>query len=538
MFLKIATKNRKLIDLSKNIKCGNSLIEDSTVDAKAFNWAREFPFKFDIVIGNPPYVRQERLGHYKKYFEKNYKVYNFASDIFAYFYEKSISLLKEDGLMSFISNTFSKTTASLELRSFLTSNVQFIRFADFTNLQLFDGATTYPIIMLLKKDFKEDNKLGYFKVKQENLDNLLAVQDKRSFLVEQRTLDNENWTFESEDEKDLKSRIKAYPNIKSIFGRTFRGIITGLNEAFIVNSKKMKEIISKIPETKEFFKPYLEGKDLKKWTVIDADKWLILFPKGWTKQILGESVTEENGWTYIKERYPPIAEHLEPFKAKAKQRYDKGDFWWELRACGYYNHFENEKIVWPNLQSSNKFSYGDKGFYINAPAVILPIDDKSLLCVLNSKLAWFFFQDMCVVRSGGYIEVKPQYFEQFPYRKPENESTFTKIADLIINLNEEFYSKKQKFIRRLTENLKLVRVTKKLDTFYELDLKEFLEELSKQKINLSLNQQDEWEDYFNKYKHGLIQLQNQINTTDKEINQMVYDVYGLTKEEIIIIENG
>ncbi len=164
----------------------------------------------------------------------------------------------------------------------------------------------------------------------------------------------------------------------------------------------------------------LEGKDLDKWTVTNAEKWLILFPKGWTKEILGANVIEKDGWSYIKQNYTKIAEHLEPYVERAKARYDQGDFWWELRACDYYPLFEREKIVWPNLQDSNKFSYDDEGFYINAPAVILPTNNKELLCLLNSKLAWYFFKDICVIRSGGFIEMKPQYFEQFPIKMPDS----------------------------------------------------------------------------------------------------------------------
>lgn len=128
---------------------------------------------------------------------------------------------------------------------------------------------------------------------------------------------------------------------------------------------------------------------------------------------------------------PKIAEHLEPCMERAKARYDQGDFWWELRACDYYPLFEHEKIVWPNLQDSNKFSYDNEGFYINAPAVILPTNNKAVLCLLNSKLAWYFFKDICVIRSGGFIEMKPQYFEQFPVKMPTSVTPSDRRAALV-----------------------------------------------------------------------------------------------------------
>src|SRR3972149_7982854 len=148
----------------------------------------------------------------------------------------------------------------------------------------------------------------------------------------------------------MKAGLLNLKKIIKIYGYPFRGIITGLNEAFIIDSKKKNEILNNNPKTNIFFKPFLEGKDIDKWAVKNAEKWLILFPKGWSKEIIGANVTEEEGWNYIKQNYTKIAEHLEPYVERAKVRYDHGDFWWELRACDYYPLFEHEKIVWPNLQ--------------------------------------------------------------------------------------------------------------------------------------------------------------------------------------------
>jgi len=124
----------------------------------------------------------------------------------------------------------------------------------------------------------------------------------------------------------------------------------------------------------------------------------------------------------IQEVYPEIFQHLEDYKEKAVKRYDKGDFWWELRNCAYYDLFEKPKIIFPNLQNSNKFAYDETAVYLNAPAVFLPSNDKWLLAILNSRVVWYFLKSICVIRSGGYIEVKPQYFEQIPLPTIGNET--------------------------------------------------------------------------------------------------------------------
>jgi type I restriction-modification system DNA methylase subunit len=149
LWLRTAQKGRKLDTLSNNIKCGNSLIDDPEVAGdKAFNWQREFPAifakgGFDVVIGNPPYVRAELLSDFREYFENKYTVYNPAGDLFSYFYEKSFQLIKPKGLFGFISNTFDKTTAGISIREFLQSEITILKYIDFTEIQIFEGATTY-----------------------------------------------------------------------------------------------------------------------------------------------------------------------------------------------------------------------------------------------------------------------------------------------------------------------------------------------------------------------------------------------------------
>ena len=106
----------------------------------------------------------------------------------------------------------------------------------------------------------------------------------------------------------------------------------------------------------------------------------------------------------------------------------------------------------------------------------------------------------------------------------------------MLSLNKQLQEKNIKFINRIKSNLEIEKITKKLDAFYNFDFKTFITELKKQKIKLSFNQQDEWEDYFDSYKKEINELQFQINKTDDEIDQMVYELYGLTDEEIEIVE--
>src|SRR5690606_6176485 len=141
-------------------------------------------------------------------------------------------------------------------------------------------------------------------------------------------------------------------------------------------------------------KDVYDGKDLKKWTTPSPFKKMIVFENKFTSKSFGK-LSEDLAFEKMKETYPEIFNHLEPFKEKAKKRFDKGEFWWELRNCAYYDLFDKPKIIFPNLQNNNKFAFDDTGVYLNAPAVFLPSRDKALLAVLNSKVVWHFLKSVC-----------------------------------------------------------------------------------------------------------------------------------------------
>jgi hypothetical protein len=169
---------------------------------------------------------------------------------------------------------------------------------------------------------------------------------------------------------------------------------------------------------------------------------------------------------------------------------------------------------------------------------MLPTNNKALLAVLNSRIVWLFLTSICVVRNGGYIEVKPQYFEQIPIPPLDNEvgKELSDIVDTMLALNKELQEKRTRFLRRLSENFEGIKITTALQTFDQLVFKGLMAELKKQKIKLSLVQQDEWEEYFNQYREACQQLTNQIAETDQEIDLKVYHLYGLTYDEVLTID--
>jgi tRNA1(Val) A37 N6-methylase TrmN6 len=408
--------NKKVQQLTEETKKLETEIEEikaNKIFENAFEWRFEFPevlnddgdfVGFDVVIGNPPYIRQEELGEFKNYLQTNYKVFTSGGDIFSYFYELSHSIMKDKGYFSFINNTFDKTTAGKTLREFVENNFRFERYIDFTDVVVFEEATTYPIILIAQKANQKSN-FRFFKYTKANFyDKELIHNDSIHTEVAQDKLNTSAWNFINSSEQNVLSKIQKHKSIVELFGKCYYGVKTALNEAFVTEKDLGNYTV---------LKDVYDGKDLKKWATPRPFKKMIVFESKSTSKNFGK-LSEDEAFEKMKETYPEIFNHLEPFKEKAKKRFDKGEFWWELRNCAYYDLFEKPKIIFPNLQNNNKFAFDDTGVYLNAPAVFLPSNDKALLAVLNSKVVWHFLKSVCVIRSGGYIEVKPQYFEQIP----------------------------------------------------------------------------------------------------------------------------
>ncbi len=532
LWLRTAKPHRKLNSLNDNIKCGNSLISDPAIAGdKAFNWQQEFPQVFakggfDVVIGNPPYVRAELLSQADlDYYRQHFKAFTPDGDLFSYFYEHGLNIMKDSGIFAFISNTFDKTSAGKVLRSFIQENASIQKYVDFTEVQVFEGATTYPIILVLKKD-NSAGTFPYIKIPK-SMQGSVEIQLAPEKQVEQQSLNAESWSFQSSEMASVLKKIVRFQTIKEQYGKCYRGLLTGLNDAFFIDETKKNELIEKNPKSAELIKPVYEGKDLHKWYNNPLPKYLLCTHNGY-----GDIPSIDI------EQYPAIKEHLSAFEPQLSKRYDKGNTPYNLRNCAYQPLFYEPKIIWGNLQNNNKFSFDESGTIVSAPTCMLPTSNKALLCILNSRIVWTFLTSICVVRSGGYIEVKPQYFEQIPIPPIEGElaEQLSSLADRMLSLNRDLLAKRARFIRRLQDNLPDIKITGTLDTFDTLDFAGFVAELKKQKIKLSLVQQDEWEEYFGQYKAACNDLTTQIAATDREIDNRVYQLYGLTEDERNLIE--
>ena len=542
LWLRTAKPHRKLNSLNNNIKCGNSLISDPSIAGeKAFDWEKEFPqvFEkggFDVVIGNPPYVHLESIKETSIQLEHvGYSTYNKRGDLYCVFVEKAFQIVKSNGIVSYIMpNKWLQAGYGKELRAyFLTKRLE--RLIDFGDIQIFEGATTYPCIFVAR-NAEPANQITVSVLKAAtNYDFYQNVKStEEEFAYSQFSSDT--WIISSQKEKLLIERLSSkYQTLKNfIGGEAYRGVLTGLSEAFLIDNETYQNIISKDERAKEKIYPFLQGRNIKPYGSAEAVSFLILFEKGWTQKEQ-KFDNEADAWNYLQAQYPSIAEWLEPFAEKGRKRTDKGDFWWELRACDYYEQFAKPKIMYQAFQVKPCFIYDENGFYSNNSMWFIPTNSKALLAILNSKMGWWLITKFCTQIQNGY-QLIWKYFSQIPIPDCGEISVLAPLADTMLVLNKDLQQKRSRFLRRLQENMPGIKINSALETFDNLDFAGFVAELKKQKIKLTLVQQDEWEEYFNQYKTECQSLKTQIAATDKEIDKKVYELYGLTEEEIEVVE--
>jgi type I restriction-modification system DNA methylase subunit len=552
LWLRTAQKGRKLTSLNNNIKCGNSLISDPIFAGdKAFDWSNEFPevFEnggFDVIIGNPPYVRHEIIKEFKPSFQKQYEAYLSTADLYVYFIELGIKALKTNGLLGFINpNKFIKASYGKNLKQFL-SKLQIEQLVDFGELNVFQDAVTSPLILIISnKDFVDDAK--YLQIQTlENLDINFSLKNE-SIILKPEVFKQENWNLISEQELSILTKVKN--NGISIANNEVLdikyGLKTGYNDAFIISEETYNDIITKDPKSAELIKKFIDGDDVRKFEIRSKGKHLICIPSGYT-DLQGEFEDENDAWFWLKTNFSGIAEFIEPYKEKAKKRSDKGKYWWELRACDYYNLIDNPKIIYPEIAMSSRFAFDEDGTYINKTIFLINSSSFSLLGLLNSKLIWFYLINICASlgdpKNGGRLNMQRIYLEtiSFPESLIDESSELTKPTKTIRNLYASLNKKINRFRNRIlkTDSFGLDKLPKKLNEFYDYDFKTFLAELKKKKITLTLSQQDEWEEYFDGYTTEIQEFQKQINELNNEINKMVYSIYNLTNEEISIVEKA
>ncbi|WP_349688564.1 class I SAM-dependent DNA methyltransferase [Campylobacter coli] len=434
-----------------------------------FEWRFEFPeildddgnFKgFDLIIGNPPYIRQEELKELKPHLAKNYKVYKGTSDIYTYFYELGFNVLKENGILSFItSNKYTRAGYGEALREFLLKNVKVLEYTDLNGIKVFDSATVDTSILCFEKSKSKDNKFKYLALSNEILKtcayDIGLYKDFAEF--SQNSLSKESFTFSDENTSALKAKIERIGTpLKEWQGlNIYRGILTGYNEAFIITTEKRNEILANCKDeaekehTAKLIRKMLRGRDIKRYSYEWAGLWVINTHNGYKNQN-GEKVEAINI-----DHYPSLKKHFDEFYPQLEKRADKGLTPYNLRNCAYIEEFEREKIVYSEIVRKPQFYLDTKlNFYAEATSFILTGENlKYLIAFLNNDFVAFIFKTFY---AGGNLgengfRYKKAFLEKLPI--PKINSKNEKLANELINLVDEILKAKEQDKNANTQEL-------------------------------------------------------------------------------------
>ena len=489
LWLKTADKNKTLASLENNIKCGNSLIDDPEIAGDlAFNWEKEFPEVFanggfDIVVGNPPYVSAEYISEIDKtFYEKNYYSAYGRQNLYIIFYEKAINLLKENGNLGFITPyTILKNMYYKEIREYILKNTSILEIIDFKGITVFQDAGVDSIILLLKKEKRIEYDIKY-------INNIKAFETqiydinyfKNSQITEKEDLSilfskNENLLNKILDHKD-NLKLKEIIDFK-------QGIITGGNKNFLV-SEKLNNC-----------EKVLTGTDFNRYKLFDSNQYIIYD---------------------IEKLHRPRKREI--FESKEKIL---------LRQTGAFPICMLDTNQYFTLDTVHNGILKQENFNI-----------KYILSLLNSKFIKFIYENLINESGKIFAQVKIIYVDELPIKNIplEKQQPFIEKADKMLSLNRELQDLSQKFQRMLLRKFDLEKLSTKLQEWYLLDFSDFIKELKRLKVKLSLSQESEWEEYFLEEKSKAIAIDSEIKNTDKKIDSMVYKLYDLTDEEIKIIE--
>ncbi|MFN4147048.1 MAG: Eco57I restriction-modification methylase domain-containing protein [Runella sp.] len=397
---------------------------------------------FDIVIGNPPYIQlQKDRGRLASELQnQNFQTFERTGDIYSLFYEKGIHLLKHKGHLCFItSNKWMRAGYGKSTRAYFIQHNP-LKLIDLGS-GVFESATVDTNILLLQKTPNQHHLQAADLSKSKNLQDLANLP----YITLQHLTDH-SWTINSDIEQRIKTKIEAEGKpLKDWDIQIYRGILTGYNEAFIIDGSKRAELIAQDPRSAEIIKPLLRGRDIKRYQAEWQDLWLIFVPWHFSlhKNPSIKGASEEAEKEFAKQ-FPAIYNHLLSHKEKlmARNKSETGIRyeWYALQrwAADYYQEFEKEKIIFQEMVQFSSFIYDNNKSYfcLDTGRIITGKNLKFLIAILNSNL--FFFAVKNFYGGGGLgetgVRMKHSFFENFVLKQisEADQAPFVSLVDQIL----------------------------------------------------------------------------------------------------------
>lgn len=381
---------------------------------------------FDIIIGNPPYVEAKKLKYIASTLKKKFDIYSGTADLSIYFIEHGINILASSGYLSYITtNKFFNTEYGRTVRHLLLENT-ISQLINFEQVEVFEGILVSSVILgLAKIPAEESHRFTYEKFEKLGNKEFKALFDSKLGHFgnyKQSFLNDAEWSFADSELLALKLKIeKGSTLLADLPGvHVYRGITTGYNPAFIIDSEVRKRLLLSNASNEIIIKNMLQGRNVRKWYYNQSDEYLL-----------------QTGFDLnIKDDYPDIFNHLNQFFEDMVNRSDQGKKWWNLRACQYYGEFEkDEKIIWGLTAAKWAFSLDTRKHYLPSNGYIMTSSEipcKYLLGVLNSSLLHHYFKYIGVMTAGGAYTLKAATIEALPFKTVGPQDEIIQLVDTIL----------------------------------------------------------------------------------------------------------
>jgi hypothetical protein len=443
---------------------------DQNATASFFDaeWMFSITEGFSVVIGNPPYVRQEQIKELKPAFKGCYTCYTGVADLYVYFYERGVELLKDGGILTYISsNKYFRAGYGKKLRHYLAGKTTIQQLIDFGDAPVFT-AIAYPSIIIVRKGAPraappprvERPSLWGDRPAQEPMPladehaphshhiraltwepghpttEFADVFADRSFLLAQKALTPDGWRLETPTVLRLLEKLRraGTPLGEYVQGQIFSGIKTGLNEAFVVDRATRDRLIREHKSSETVLKPFLRGRDVKRWRVDFAEYYLIKIESSENIKHPWSGKAEKEAERIFARAYPAVYAWFENYREKLIKRYDQGHYFWELRSCAYWHEFKKPKIAYPNICNRNEFVWDEAGYYTNQKAFIIPGISQYLVGVLNSSVVLWLFGNMLAKLQNGFYEPSAIFMKEIPipHATPEQQAAIAALVERIL----------------------------------------------------------------------------------------------------------
>ncbi|MDN2857130.1 Eco57I restriction-modification methylase domain-containing protein [Campylobacter jejuni] len=446
-----------------------------------FEWRFEFPeildddgnFKgFDLIIGNPPYIRIQGLDkNSSQYYKKHFKVASKNYDIYILFIEQCFKLIKKQGVISFIMpHKWFNADFGVNLREFAKDKIS--KIISFEEFQIFD-ASTYTALQWFEnnslhlKFIQADKNI---KTKEEMSNFIFNLKEENFKMINNKKLSSSFWSFEENSNQEIFSKINQHISVKDIFSKIFQGLATSKDSVYFLkdcqenkNSVKgySKELDKEVEIEKEILKPLLMGDSFHRYEKPISNS-MVLFPyyRQDNTDVKKMCLYDENE---LKSKFPKAWEYLKEcesiLRARENGRLSSDDLWWRYIYPKNQTLFNKEKLLCPDICNNTHFVLDNLGeFYFTTTIYgyvrneeYKNLDYKYLMAVLNSSLTWWFLQKTSVVMRGGFYRIKPAYIEKFCI--PKINSKNQKIADELINSVDEILKAKEQDKNANTQEL-------------------------------------------------------------------------------------